>query len=86
MENSISLSLLISIATIFSSVVGAYLTLKTTLVKHEEKIDSIKSELDDIKEKRESDFTEIRNDLKGIYKGINEIAIKVSVLEERIKK
>ena len=86
MENSISLSLLISIATIFSSVIGAYLTLKTTLVKHEEKIDSIKSELDDIKEKRESDFTEIRNDLKGIYKGINEIAIKVSVLEERIKK
>lgn len=75
-----------ALVTILVSIGGAYLTIRLTLVKHDEKIDQIKAELDDIKENRETDFKELRHDIKSIVSSISDIKIDLATLRERINK
>lgn len=74
-----------AIVTICASIGGAYLTIRIVLVKHGERIDTIKNEIEEIKQNRESDFRELRDDMKKIFKSISSVERHLAVLEERTK-
>ena len=71
-----------AVVTILSSVGGAWMAVKTLLARHDEKIDRIERDIDEMRVDRKS----IDTDLKSIFRLISKMDKTLGILEERTKR
>lgn len=70
------------LSTVSVAVGGAWVVVKVLLAKHDEKLDRIEKDIEEIKEERK----QIHLDMKDMITLLNKVYSKVGVLDERTKK
>ena len=78
----IATSIITGIVVIIVSIGGAWIAVKTLLATHEEKIDRIEKDIEEMK----SDRKIFHSELKELSVVLNKIYTKVEVLDERTKR
>ena len=69
------------LSSVFVAIVGAWVVVKVLLAKHDEKLDRIEKDIEEIKDERK----QMHQDTREMVKLLNKVYSKVGVLEERTK-